>query len=144
MGKSKTKRIVSGVYFIRCGPLLKIGHAANVRKRFTELKSLTYGSDAEVIGVIRCLGFSWFRRIDLERQMLRKFRAFHIVGEWFALTAESVALARLLSKPFDVRKQWDITHRLPERKMANEIESRCFALHGKKVAEYLRDRALQS
>lgn len=75
---------VSGIYFIQCGPFVKIGKARNVSKRYIDIRQgIPFQTD--LLGFIEApvdaLGES-------ELHYHQRFAGFRQVGEWFRLTGE--------------------------------------------------------
>ncbi len=85
----------AGVYFIQCGPFVKIGMALSVRKRFQGLQQVI-PFQLELLGVIEP-GVGQSLR-DLERSFHQRFQSCHQCAEWFrledALDVFCLALAR--------------------------------------------------
>jgi hypothetical protein len=71
-------RIVSRVYYIRCGGaggLIKIGKAVDPRKRLSQLQT----GSGETLSLLAVEPGG----LDVERQRHRQFRAYRVRGEWF-------------------------------------------------------------
>lgn len=74
-----------GVYFIRAGKQLKIGHAADVQKRLSALQTGA-ATTLHIEHVWRVHGRQ--QREALERFLHRKFSHLRVRGEWFEWTPE--------------------------------------------------------
>jgi Meiotically Up-regulated Gene 113 (MUG113) protein len=75
----------SGVYFIQCGPFVKIGQAKSVRSRFRgHQQNIPF--QLQLLGVIEPGEGQSLR--DLERVYHQRFKAFRQVAEWFRLEGE--------------------------------------------------------
>lgn len=85
----------AGVYFIQCGPFVKIGLARNVRKRCRSLQQ-TIPFQLDLIGVVAPADGQTLRA--LEQAYHRRFRSVRQCGEWFrlegALDVFCLAMAR--------------------------------------------------
>lgn len=76
----KTKRIPNHLYFVRCGPFVKIGIAADVRKRVKDME-MHNPYDLEITHVM--LG----KRKE-EKELHQRFSAYRHKGEWFRYQGE--------------------------------------------------------
>lgn len=85
----------AGVYFIQCGPFVKIGLAQSVRKRFQGLQQVM-PFQLELRGVIQPAEGQKLR--DLERGFHKRFKSAHQVGEWFRLEGELDAFCLKLAR----------------------------------------------
>lgn len=74
----------AGVYFIRCGPFVKIGCAKNVRQRFRAIQQVI-PFQLELVGIIET-EVGALR--ELEAQYHERFQSAHQVNEWFRLEGE--------------------------------------------------------
>ena len=81
------------VYFIAdSGGRFKIGFSSDFQSRLAALQAVN-GGELELLGTIP-------GDIPLEREMQRRFRRWHIHGEWFAGTDEALSeLGRVLADP---------------------------------------------
>jgi Meiotically Up-regulated Gene 113 (MUG113) protein len=77
-----TTRPTCGVYFIRCGPFVKIGFATNVSKRFMAIQ-LGCPLEMELVGLVPCSTAADARA--LECRLHEQFSAQRHRLEWFRL-----------------------------------------------------------
>jgi hypothetical protein len=74
-----------GVYFIQCGPFVKIGQAVSVRRRFQGLQQVI-PFQLELLGVVELQEGQSL--LSLEREYHRRFKSAHQINEWFRLEGE--------------------------------------------------------
>lgn len=71
---------IAGVYFVRCGAYVKIGHAKDIRKRLQEIGACC----PEPLALLHHVACPDARaRLALECAFHRQFDAEHYRGEWF-------------------------------------------------------------
>jgi hypothetical protein len=80
-----------GVYFMRCGPYVKIGQSQNIRARCRELQT-TAPEDAKLEAFLPIK--SRYEARKLERELHRRFWALRNRGEWFRWEDPLVAYVR--------------------------------------------------
>jgi len=86
----------SGVYFIRCGPFVKIGLATNARRRFVNFQQVI-PFRLEFVGIIERVEGRTLRSLECEYHA--RFKHLHHVGEWFREEGELAELCAQLSQP---------------------------------------------
>lgn len=74
----------SGVYFIQCGPFVKIGCARSIRRRFQSLQQ-NIPFRLTLVGVVEA---PIERLLEVERSYHARFASAHQVAEWFRLEGE--------------------------------------------------------
>lgn len=77
--------VKAGVYFIQCGPFVKIGLARNIRFRFKSLQQII-PFQLELLGAFAPAEGQSLR--DLERSFHQRFCSVHQCGEWYRLEGE--------------------------------------------------------